>query len=737
MLPSLVLLLSATAAGWSTDGLSQQTDTYDDPVLPLVPQTARTEREQLRIVSGSWYAEGRLFVRRREFPQALRCFQRAWRYNPDAEQILPQIVILAFQLRRPEVAGRYILLMEDPAALGSALLRQLALQHAALGQTDVAIRLFEASLPAGQSGDPPQAADDLGTLLMHLELGRLYFLADQFEKSADSFEIVREAIEHPERLEKNPALKKALLDDPARTYRTLAESFLQAGRFAESEAMFRKALAQPEQSGLLSLQLARIAARQGNTTQGLDHLEQVLEASLEGVGSEPYRLLTKLLEQQAGDRQAGRQQIDERLEELIRADETNVPLRFFVANRYLQDERFDDALRHLESLQIVQPAVEVLDRLVDIYRRQDKLDQVLQTLGLAVVRTGSLDALEVSVASIVEDEPLVTRLLELAARPSEDGEAATERAGKQLAAAWLALLSDRFDQAHRLFDQALQTEAMAELLASQPRPWLAWGLQCLISRQYEQAATAMQRAAEAAEEDNQKAFAAFYGSRALALAGDTEQAMKLARKAAQLQPDTPRLQAQTGWVDYYAKRYRLAIKQYEDLIARFDDQHQSSELRDVMRDARLILSAQCIQLGDREQAEEWLEQVLDEFPEDIGALNDFGYLWAEDGKYLTRALEMIQRAIEAEPDNSAYRDSLGWAYYQLGDFNRAVRELEQASEVESPDGVILDHLGDAYLKAGQIDKAIRAWRRAVKAMEEEQDQPKRKATQQKIKTHRR
>jgi tetratricopeptide (TPR) repeat protein len=261
-------------------------------------------------------------------------------------------------------------------------------------------------------------------------------------------------------------------------------------------------------------------------------------------------------------------------------------------------------------------------------------------------------------------------------------------------------------------------------------------LECLVAGQYDPAAAALGRAVELAAEDSQKAVALFYRSRALALAGQTESALQAAHEAHRLQPDSPRIRTQPAWVEYYGKRYSAAIEQYEELLDELGDQYESAELRDVVRDMRLALSNLYLLQEDRPRAEECLEQVLDEFPDDIGALNDLGYLWTEEGKYLGRALTMIQAAVEGEPENSAYRDSLGWAYYRLGRFAEAVTELEKACQDEQTDGVILDHLGDAYLSLDRVDQAIAAWERAVKAFADEEDVARRKATQEKIRKHR-
>jgi tetratricopeptide (TPR) repeat protein len=147
-------------------------------------------------------------------------------------------------------------------------------------------------------------------------------------------------------------------------------------------------------------------------------------------------------------------------------------------------------------------------------------------------------------------------------------------------------------------------------------------------------------------------------------------------------------------------------------------------VRDVLRDARLVLSNISVLENKLPESEEWLEQVLDEFPEDIGALNDLGYLWADSGKHLELALAMIQKAVAGEPKNMAYRDSLGWVLFRLGRHGEAVAELKVAASVDEPDGVILDHLGDAEAKAGDTAAAIDAWRRAAAAFEKHADAEK-------------
>jgi Flp pilus assembly protein TadD len=186
---------------------------------------------------------------------------------------------------------------------------------------------------------------------------------------------------------------------------------------------------------------------------------------------------------------------------------------------------------------------------------------------------------------------------------------------------------------------------------------------------------------------------------------------------------------------YFGKRYDEAATAYRDLIREFDADYASAETREVLREARLRLSNLSVIKDDLPQAEEWLEQVLDEFPDDVGAMNDLGYLWADQNKNLVRAQRMIQQAVDADPDNVAYRDSLGWVLFRLGKFPEAIAELEKAAAGKKPDGIILDHLGDAYLKANRRDKAVEAWRKAADVFRGEKETEKVKAVETKIIEH--
>lgn len=94
-------------------------------------------------------------------------------------------------------------------------------------------------------------------------------------------------------------------------------------------------------------------------------------------------------------------------------------------------------------------------------------------------------------------------------------------------------------------------------------------------------------------------------------------------------------------------------------------------------------------------------------------LNNLGYNLIQRNERLTEALEMIQRAVNAEPYNAAYLDSLGWAYFKLDRFKEAERYLSQSVQRDDRSSETYEHLGDLYNKTHKSSLALRAWRRSL------------------------
>ncbi|MHA6345024.1 tetratricopeptide repeat protein [Roseivivax sp. CAU 1761] len=120
-----------------------------------------------------------------------------------------------------------------------------------------------------------------------------------------------------------------------------------------------------------------------------------------------------------------------------------------------------------------------------------------------------------------------------------------------------------------------------------------------------------------------------------------------------------------------------------------------------------------------ERQDEWAKaeadfrQALELNPEQPQILNYLGYSLVEQQQKLDEALDMIERAVAAEPDSGYIVDSLGWALYRLGRYDEAVGHMERAAELLPVDPVVNDHLGDVYWAVGRTREAEFMWRRAL------------------------
>ncbi len=114
-----------------------------------------------------------------------------------------------------------------------------------------------------------------------------------------------------------------------------------------------------------------------------------------------------------------------------------------------------------------------------------------------------------------------------------------------------------------------------------------------------------------------------------------------------------------------------------------------------------------------EPAEAAFRKVLASDPRSAMTLNYLGYMMADRGTRLEEAMGYIKKAVELDPQNGAYLDSLGWAYFKLGNYELAEENLRKASERIGNDATVQDHLGDLYQKMGRLKLAAAHWQRAL------------------------
>lgn len=120
--------------------------------------------------------------------------------------------------------------------------------------------------------------------------------------------------------------------------------------------------------------------------------------------------------------------------------------------------------------------------------------------------------------------------------------------------------------------------------------------------------------------------------------------------------------------------------------------------------------------GRIEDAERVLRRAIDMDPNNAESYNALAYFFAEADVQLDEALTLVQHALELEPGAGHILDSLGWVYFQQGEFEKSIQALETALQKMkgAPDPVVLEHLGDAYAQGGLRAKAVGVWEDALK-----------------------
>jgi tetratricopeptide (TPR) repeat protein len=156
------------------------------------------------------------------------------------------------------------------------------------------------------------------------------------------------------------------------------------------------------------------------------------------------------------------------------------------------------------------------------------------------------------------------------------------------------------------------------------------------------------------------------------------------------------------------ERYAQALEAYDIAISRLPKQ-PDERYWPVYFGRGMVLE----RLKQWPRAEADMKHALELSPEQPFVLNYLGYSWIDQGIHLEEGMKMLTRATELRPDDGAISDSVGWAYYRLGQFDTAVEWLERAIEQKGDDATVVEHLGDVYWHVGRHREARFQWERAL------------------------
>jgi len=192
-------------------------------------------------------------------------------------------------------------------------------------------------------------------------------------------------------------------------------------------------------------------------------------------------------------------------------------------------------------------------------------------------------------------------------------------------------------------------------------------------------------------------------ARTLADAGKTREGVEILLKMLQADPSNVDIYVNLSQVYLQGKRYADA----ERVLRRAEDRKLDEER------VKFQLATVYERQKDFDRAESLFKDMLKSNPKNAIVLNYIGYMLADRGVRLEEAVKYVEEALAIDPNNGAYLDSLGWAFYRLNDLEKAEKYLLKAVNIVKNDPTIHDHLGDLYFKVGDLGKARDYWSKSL------------------------
>ena len=155
-------------------------------------------------------------------------------------------------------------------------------------------------------------------------------------------------------------------------------------------------------------------------------------------------------------------------------------------------------------------------------------------------------------------------------------------------------------------------------------------------------------------------------------------------------------------------------KRWDDMGKALDAAEKLSDTDEEKRDIWFTRGAMLERMKKLDAAEAQFRKVLVADPENAGAMNYIGYMLADANMRLEESLTLISQALDREPGNGAYLDSLGWVQYRLGRLDDAEKNLRRALDKTPRDPTVHDHMADVLMKQSKVKEAVAQWEVSLK-----------------------
>lgn len=392
----------------------------------------------------------------------------------------------------------------------------------------------------------------------------------------------------------------------------------------------------------------------------------------------------------------------------ITLDRDNLDAMRGLAQNLVNDNQIDAALQQYTAIQEADPEdPQAALRIAEIYRHQGKFDLAMENLKKAEAMVQ--DSLEVpyNEALVLEaqgkfDEAadVLQKLLVRTNRP-DNNYSAGERNNR-------ALFLERLGNIYREESRPLLALETFHKIVELGGDDASRGYQELIDayREQKQWSDATRVAREAVNKlPNDRGLKLMLATQ-LADEGKGDEGVQVAKSL--LKGGAEDQETYVGLSQLYTRLKRW--KEAEDALA----QAEKLSTRNEQKEYVIFLQGAVYERQKKyDQAEQMFRQVLTQDPNNTMTLNYLGYMLADRNVRLEEALTLIKKALVLDPQNGAYLDSLGWAYFRLGNYDQAEENLRKAADKTPNDATIQDHLGELYAKTGRLKLAAAHWERAL------------------------
>ena len=529
----------------------------------------------------------------------------------------------------------------------------------------------------------------------HRLLARIYWHSlGENQPDQATKESLGKAIEHLEALVRlDPAdLESAL---------TLGRLYKVTNQPAKAEELFKKLLNDDPTSRSALANLAQLYFDRGDYDQAVDLLQKIPESAMDPslLGMLGYAYLqTHDFDKAIAAYEKG-----------LALDPDNLDLRRVYAEGLMSAGKTAEARAELEKILRLEPQDgSTYMRLAQLDRQEGRFDQARQELERA--KTLMPDNPEVTYQqALLEDllgNPdkaiqLLQGLLKQAEKP--DGHYTPAEANNR------SIFLERLGVIYRVqekYEQAMAVFRQMSALGDGPAA-RGEGLIIETLRLNRQPQKALEEAKAAVQKYPQDRQLHVLEATLLGEQGHVDEAIKLLQAMLKNSSADREIHMAMGQVYLQAKRFaeaEAALRKALDLSPTQDDQEYPL----------FLLGSVFERQKKYDRAEEQFKKVLAVNPLNAAAANYVGYMLADRGVRLEESVQYIKKALELEPNNGAYLDSLGWAYYKMNRYDQAATYLEKAARLIPSDPTIREHLGSVYLQLGKKRQAQEQWERALK-----------------------